>query len=62
CDSVAICQPGFSTRQVEGLQGTCLIQRKVDFHFPYLLVRSSLGPGAWRFRSDLGGMKSLILG
>ncbi|CAI9600061.1 unnamed protein product, partial [Staurois parvus] len=54
--------PGFSTRQVEGLQGTCLIQRKVDFHFPHLFVRSILGCGAWRFQSDLGGMKSPILG
>ncbi|CAI9601846.1 unnamed protein product, partial [Staurois parvus] len=39
-----------------------LIQRKVDFHFPHLFVRSILGPGAWRFQSDLGGMKSPILG
>ncbi|CAI9575282.1 unnamed protein product, partial [Staurois parvus] len=54
--------PGFSTRQVEGLRGTCLIQRKVDFHFLHLFVRSILGPGAWRFQSDLGGMKSPILG
>ncbi|CAI9616683.1 unnamed protein product, partial [Staurois parvus] len=54
--------PGFSTRQVEGLQSKCLIQRKVAFHFPHLFVRSILGHGAWRFQSDLGGMKSLILG
>ncbi|CAI9538475.1 unnamed protein product, partial [Staurois parvus] len=54
--------PGFSIRQVEGLQGKCLIQRKVDFHFPHLFVRSILGPGAWRFQSDLGRMKSAILG
>ncbi|CAI9552704.1 unnamed protein product, partial [Staurois parvus] len=54
--------PGFSKRQVEGLRGTCLIQRKVDFHFPHLFVRSILGPGAWRFQSYLGGMKSPILG
>ncbi|CAI9596189.1 unnamed protein product, partial [Staurois parvus] len=40
----------------------CLIQRKVDFHFPHLFVRFILGPGAWRFQSDLGGMKSPILG
>ncbi|CAI9542641.1 unnamed protein product [Staurois parvus] len=40
----------------------CLIQRKVDFHFPHLFVRSILGPGAWRFQSNLGGMKSPILG
>ncbi|CAI9548581.1 unnamed protein product, partial [Staurois parvus] len=39
----------FSTRQVEGLQGTCLMQRKVTFHSPHLLVKSILGPGAWRF-------------
>ncbi|CAI9559891.1 unnamed protein product [Staurois parvus] len=40
---------GFSTRQVEGLQGTCLMQRKVAFHFPHLFVKSILEPGAWRF-------------
>ncbi|CAI9565468.1 unnamed protein product, partial [Staurois parvus] len=40
----------------------CLIQRKVDFHFPHLFVRSTLAPGAWRFQSDLGGMKSPIMG
>ncbi|CAI9558397.1 unnamed protein product, partial [Staurois parvus] len=57
-----ICHPGFSTRQVEGLQGKCLIRRKVAFHFPPLFVRSILGSGAWRFQRDLGGMKSPILG
>ncbi|CAI9595750.1 unnamed protein product, partial [Staurois parvus] len=57
-----ICHPGFSTRQVEGLQGKCLKRRKVAFHVPPLFVRSILGAGAWRFRSDLGGMKSPILG
>ncbi|CAI9565695.1 unnamed protein product, partial [Staurois parvus] len=62
CDSVAICHPGFSTRQVEGLQGKCLIWRKVAFHLPPLFVRSVLGSGAWRFQRDLGGMKSPILG
>ncbi|CAI9581201.1 unnamed protein product, partial [Staurois parvus] len=62
CDSVAICHPGFSTRQVEGLHGKCLIWRKVAFHFPPLFVRSVLGSGAWRFQRDLGGMKSPILG
>ncbi|CAI9548230.1 unnamed protein product, partial [Staurois parvus] len=62
CDSVAICHPGFSTRQVEGLQGKCLIRRKVAFHFPPSFVRSVLGSGAWRFQRDLGGMKSPILG
>ncbi|CAI9561636.1 unnamed protein product, partial [Staurois parvus] len=56
-----ICHPGFSTRQVEGLQGKCLIWRKVAFHFPPLFVRSVLGSGAWRFQRDLGGMKSPIL-
>ncbi|CAI9616726.1 unnamed protein product [Staurois parvus] len=64
-ESVAVWRsvtPGFSTRQVEGLQGKCLIQRKVAFHFPHLFVRSILGPGAWRFQSNLGGMKSSILG
>ncbi|CAI9615189.1 unnamed protein product, partial [Staurois parvus] len=53
--------PGFPTRQVEGLQGKCLIQRKVAFHFPHLFVRSNLGPGTWRFQSNLGGKKSAIL-
>ncbi|CAI9592517.1 unnamed protein product, partial [Staurois parvus] len=43
-------------------RGKCLIERKVAFHFPHLFVRSILGPGAWRFQSDLGGMKSPILG
>ncbi|CAI9571591.1 unnamed protein product, partial [Staurois parvus] len=62
CDSVMICHPGFSTRQVEGLQGKCLIRRKVAFHLPPLFVRSVLGAGAWRFQRDLGGMKSPILG
>ncbi|CAI9562596.1 unnamed protein product, partial [Staurois parvus] len=52
----------FSTKQVKGLQGTCLMQRKVIFHFPHLFVKSILGPGAWRSQSDLGGMKSPILG
>ncbi|CAI9588436.1 unnamed protein product, partial [Staurois parvus] len=61
-DSVTICHPGFSTRQVEGLQGKCLIRRKVAFHFPPLFVRSVLGSGAGRFQRDLGGMKSPILG
>ncbi|CAI9559127.1 unnamed protein product, partial [Staurois parvus] len=61
CDSVAICHPGFSTRQVEGLQDKGLIRRKAAFHFP-LFVRSVLGSGAWRFQRDLGGMKSPILG
>ncbi|CAI9580047.1 unnamed protein product, partial [Staurois parvus] len=48
--------------QVEGLQGKCLIWRKVAFHLPPLFVRSVLGSGAWRFQRDLGGMKSPILG
>ncbi|CAI9588511.1 unnamed protein product, partial [Staurois parvus] len=38
------------------------MQRKVAFHFPQLFVKSILGPGAWIFQSDLGGMKSPILG
>ncbi|CAI9569475.1 unnamed protein product [Staurois parvus] len=38
------------------------MQRKVAFYFPHLFLKSILGPGAWRFQSDLGGMKSLILG
>ncbi|CAI9534123.1 unnamed protein product, partial [Staurois parvus] len=41
---------GFSTRQVEGLQGTCLMQRKVAFHFPHLFVKSILGSGAGDFK------------
>ncbi|CAI9552677.1 unnamed protein product, partial [Staurois parvus] len=57
-----ICHPGFSTRQLEGLQGKCLIRSKVAFHFPPLFVRSIVGSGAWRFQGDLGGMKSPILG
>lgn len=35
---------------------------ETDFQFTPWLVESSLGPGAWRFRSDLGGRKSQILG
>ncbi|CAI9606890.1 unnamed protein product, partial [Staurois parvus] len=62
CDSVAICHPGFSTRQVEGLQRVYLMQRKLAFQFPHLFVKSVSGSGAWRFLSDLGGMKSPILG
>ncbi|CAI9572585.1 unnamed protein product, partial [Staurois parvus] len=38
------------------------MERKVAFHFPHVFVKSILGPGAWRFQSDLGGMKSPILG
>ncbi|CAI9569097.1 unnamed protein product, partial [Staurois parvus] len=38
------------------------MQRNVAFHFPHLFVRSILGPGAGRFQSDFGGMKSPILG
>ncbi|CAI9563708.1 unnamed protein product, partial [Staurois parvus] len=53
---------GFSTRQVEGLQGICLMQRKAAFHFPHVFVKSILGPGAWRFQSYLGGMNSPVLG
>lgn len=32
------------------------------FHFPQWLVKPGLGPEAWRFRRDLGRMKSPILG
>ncbi|CAI9550420.1 unnamed protein product, partial [Staurois parvus] len=62
CDSVVICLAGILNKQVEGLQGTCFIQRKVAFHFPHVFVKSILGPRAWTFQSDLGGMKSPILG
>ncbi|PIO23247.1 hypothetical protein AB205_0044870, partial [Aquarana catesbeiana] len=65
CDSVVPHQcigPGFSTRQVEGLQGICLFERKLAFQFPHYLARSILGPGAWGFLKDPGGMKSPVLG
>ncbi|CAI9610693.1 unnamed protein product, partial [Staurois parvus] len=52
---------GFSTRQFEGLQGTCLMKRKVAFHLPHLFVKHILGPGTWRFQSDLGGMKTPVM-
>lgn len=32
------------------------------FQFPQCLVKSVLGPAAWRFQSDPGGIKYLILG
>ncbi|CAI9574210.1 unnamed protein product, partial [Staurois parvus] len=54
--------PGFSTRQVEGLQRVDVLQRKLAFRFPRLFIKSVLGSGAWRFQRDLGGMKSPILG
>ncbi|CAI9591287.1 unnamed protein product, partial [Staurois parvus] len=54
--------PGFSTRQVEGLQRVDVLQRKLAFQFPHLFIKSVLGSGAWRFQRDLGGMKSSILG
>ncbi|CAI9609942.1 unnamed protein product, partial [Staurois parvus] len=38
------------------------MQRKLAFQFPHLFVKSILGPAAWRFQSDLGGMNSPILG
>ncbi|CAI9570298.1 unnamed protein product, partial [Staurois parvus] len=36
------------------------MQRKVTFHFPQLFCKVHFG--TWRFQSDLGGMKSSILG
>ena len=53
--------PGFSTRQVEGLQGICWFKRKLAFQFPLYLLKSTLGPGARGFRRDPGGMKSPVL-
>ncbi|CAI9586977.1 unnamed protein product, partial [Staurois parvus] len=54
--------PGFSTRQVEGLQRVYVLQRKLTFRFPHLFIKFVLGSGAWRFQRDLGGMKSPIQG
>ncbi|CAI9538271.1 unnamed protein product, partial [Staurois parvus] len=54
--------PGFSTRQVEGLQGVDVLQGKLAFRFPHLFIKSVLRSGAWRFQRDLGGIKSPILG
>ncbi|CAI9587295.1 unnamed protein product, partial [Staurois parvus] len=54
--------PGFSTRQVEGLQRVNVLQRKLTFRFPHLFIKFVLGSGAWRFRRDLGGMESPIRG
>ncbi|CAI9563268.1 unnamed protein product, partial [Staurois parvus] len=54
--------PGFSTRQVEGLQRVYVLQRKLTFRFPHLFIKFVLGSGAWRFQRDLGGMKSPIRG
>ncbi|CAI9622855.1 unnamed protein product, partial [Staurois parvus] len=54
--------PGFSTRQVEGLQRVDILQRKLAFQFPHIFIKSVLGSGAWRFQRDLGGMKSPIRG
>ncbi|CAI9585310.1 unnamed protein product, partial [Staurois parvus] len=38
------------------------IQRKLAYQFPLWFVKPVLGPVAWRFLRDLGGMKSPILG
>ncbi|CAI9553990.1 unnamed protein product [Staurois parvus] len=38
------------------------MQRKLVYQFPLWLVKPVLGPVAWRFLRDLGGMKSPILG
>ncbi|CAI9586682.1 unnamed protein product [Staurois parvus] len=37
------------------------MQRKLVYQFPLWLVKPVLGPVAWRFLRDLGGMKSPIL-
>ncbi|CAI9605921.1 unnamed protein product, partial [Staurois parvus] len=47
---------------VEGLQAVLIIQRKLAYQFPLWFVKPVLGPVAWRFLRDLGGMKSPILG
>ncbi|CAI9575248.1 unnamed protein product, partial [Staurois parvus] len=54
--------PGFSTRQVEGLQRVNVLQRNLTFRFPHLFIKFVLGSGAWRFQRDRGGMKSPIRG
>ncbi|CAI9574591.1 unnamed protein product [Staurois parvus] len=38
------------------------MQRKRVYKFPLWFVKPVLGPVAWRFLRDLGGMKSPILG
>ncbi|CAI9612492.1 unnamed protein product [Staurois parvus] len=38
------------------------MQRKLVYQFPLWFVKPVLGPVAWRFLRDLGGMKSPILG
>ncbi|CAI9621921.1 unnamed protein product, partial [Staurois parvus] len=38
------------------------MQRKLIYKFPLWFVKPVLGPVAWRFLRDLGGMKSPILG
>ncbi|CAI9616267.1 unnamed protein product, partial [Staurois parvus] len=38
------------------------MQRKLVYQFPLWLVKPVLGPVAWRFLRDLGGIKSPILG
>ncbi|CAI9603267.1 unnamed protein product, partial [Staurois parvus] len=47
---------------VEGLQAVLIIQRKLAYQFPLWFVKPVLGPVAWRFLRDLGGMKSPNLG
>lgn len=54
--------PGFSFRQVEGLQGILIIQRKRSFQLPHCLVKAGFQTGACSFFRDLGGLKSPILG
>lgn len=39
--------PGFSSRRVEGFQGTCVIQRKLIFQFSHWLGKPGLGHGAF---------------
>ncbi|CAI9602585.1 unnamed protein product [Staurois parvus] len=38
------------------------MQRKLVYPFPLWFVKPVLGPVAWRFLRELGGMKSPILG
>ncbi|CAI9580193.1 unnamed protein product [Staurois parvus] len=38
------------------------MQRKLIYKFPLWFVKPVLGPVAWRFLRDLGGMKFPILG
>lgn len=65
CDSTvpypSNCLPGFSNRQVEGLQGY-LMWRNLFYQFPPKFVKYSWGPGARRFHRVMGGTESPILG